>query len=139
MKVVLYTRALTGMDARGQTKQMQAYALSAGWQIAGKFKDKPESTLSQDAPALWDAIKSLKTGQTLLVQSYHALSRNVAYIALIERVIHGKGASLHSVTEKQKMADTPIGCFVREILRLIDDIQQRMGTEAASARKHRKE
>jgi DNA invertase Pin-like site-specific DNA recombinase len=123
MNVTIYTRvstddqAASGLGLSAQVAACEAFAASAGHSITGVFTDAGVSGAAgiEDRPGLLAAVAGLRRGDALLIAKRCRLGRDAFAIAMIEKAVSRKGATILSADNVGNGTD-PASQFMKSVI-----------------------
>ncbi|MBL8642420.1 MAG: recombinase family protein [Rhodospirillaceae bacterium] len=131
VRVALYLRVSTKRQAEhdlsipDQRKQLEAYCLRQGWEIAKEYVEPGASGTTDNRPAFQDMIADARSKprpfDVVLVHSFSRLARDAYQLEYYVRDLRKRGVRLVSVT--QETGDDPSGELVRKIFAMFDEYQ----------------
>jgi len=147
MNTVIYTRcstddqAASGLGLSAQVAACEAFAASAGHSITGVFTDAGVSGAAgiEDRPGLMAAVAGLRRGDALLIAKRCRLGRDAFAIAMIEKAVSRKGATILSADNVGNGTD-PASQFMKSVIDAAAAYERgliRSRTKAALAEKRR--
>jgi DNA invertase Pin-like site-specific DNA recombinase len=95
----------------------------------------------EDRPVLLDAVAALKRRDTLLVAKRDRLGRDVIAVAMIERLVAGRGARIVSAAGEGTDSNDPAGVLMRRLIDSFAEYERALiaaRTRAALAAKRRR-
>lgn len=147
MNVMIYTRvstdeqAATGLGLAAQVAACEAFAAKAGHTVTGLHTDAGISGAAslEDRPGLMAAIGGLRRGDAILIAKRCRLGRDAFAIAMIEKAVSRKGASILSA-DGVGNGDDPASVFMKGVIDAAAQYERgliRSRTKAALAAKRR--
>jgi DNA invertase Pin-like site-specific DNA recombinase len=147
MNVTIYNRvstdeqAATGLGLAAQVAACEAFAAKAGHSITAVCTDAGISGAAglEDRPGLMAAIGGLRKGDALIVAKRCRLGRDAFAIAMIEKAVSRKGASILSA-DGVGNGDDPASQFMKGVIDAASAYERNMikaRTKAALAAKRR--
>lgn len=108
-----------------QTNICREYAEEHGLTVRTVIEDKAVSGKDEFREKLWEAVKQLQKGDTLLVYRNDRLARNVYLMEVIRRAVLKQGAKIVAVTGDVK-GDGPEQVLVRQIVSAISEYERKI-------------
>ena len=107
MKVIAYARVSTedqvanGVSLSAQIDRLRAYARSQGWSLTEVVRDEGASAKNLNRPGLQRVLEAVETGavEAVLVYKLDRLTRSVADLDWITRLLNGQDVALVSLSE----------------------------------------
>lgn len=123
MNVTIYTRvstddqAASGLGLSAQVAACESFAAAAGHSISGVFTDAGISGAAgiEDRPGLLAAVAGLRRGDALLIAKRCRLGRDAFAIAMIEKAVSRKGATILSADNVGNGSD-PASQFMKSVI-----------------------
>lgn len=138
MNCVIYTRFSPRPDAADskscewQQCECEQYAHNRSWRIIKIFNDPDRSGADAYRETLWNAIKALKKGETMLVWKWDRLARDLLLSLQIERAVQKRGATVTAI-EGDIPGNSPQAVAMRQIMMAIAELERKMISERTSA------
>jgi DNA invertase Pin-like site-specific DNA recombinase len=147
MNVTIYTRvstdeqAASGLGLAAQVAACESFASKAGYTVTGLHTDAGVSGAAgiEDRPGLAAAIAGLRRGDALVIAKRCRLGRDAFVIAMIEKAVSRKGASILSADGVGNGTD-PASQFMKGVIDAAAAYERgliRARTKAALAAKRR--
>ena len=147
MNVTIYTRvstddqAASGLGLAAQVAACESFAAKAGHAVAGMHTDAGISGAAgiEDRPGLMAAVAGLRRGDALLIAKRCRLGRDAFAIAMIEKAVSRKGATILSA-DGVGNGDDPASQFMKSVIDAASAYERgliRSRTRAALAAKRR--
>lgn len=134
MNCTIYTRFSPRPDAADskscewQRAECEQYAQKRGWRVVRVFDDPDRSGADAYRETLWNAIKSLRKGETLLVWKWDRLARDLMLSLQIERAVQKRGATITAVTGDIP-GNSPQAVAMRQIMMAVAELERKMISE----------
>ena len=138
MNCVIYTRwsPRPGREdcqsCEWQRAECEQYAHNHGWRVLKVFDDPDRSGADAYRETLWNAIKAVRKGETLLVWKWDRLARDTMIALQIERAVQKRGATVTAVTGDIP-GNSPQAVAMRQIMMVIAELERKMISERTSA------
>lgn len=134
MNCVIYTRFSPRPDAADskscewQQSECEQYAHNRSWRVIKIFNDPDRSGADAYRETLWNAIKALKKGETMLVWKWDRLARDLLLSLQIERAVQKRGATVTAI-EGDIPGNSPQAVAMRQIMMAIAELERKMISE----------
>jgi len=131
-KVVIYSRFSPRPNSEqcdscnAQEERCIEWCLSRGLTVAAKYRDEALSGADEDRPGLWDAIRAMKRGWILLVDSLDRLARSVYFQEYLLGKARQEGWRVDTVRGEDLMSDDPTRVLLRQILSAFSEYERRL-------------
>ena len=128
---VIYTRFSPRPDAADsescdfQRAKCYEFAAQKGWAIRAAFDDPDRSGADEYREQLWNAVKSLKKGDALLVYKRDRIARDVYLMCYVERAVKRVGASVVAVSGDVE-GESPEAQMVRIVVAAMSEYERKM-------------
>ncbi|MGD9846288.1 MAG: recombinase family protein [Hyphomicrobiales bacterium] len=132
-KAALYLRVSTGRQAESdlsipdQRRQITAYCLAKGWDIAAEFVEPGNTATDDRRPAFQAMIDAAlvkpPTFTVIVVHSFSRFFRDQFQFEFYVRKLAKNGVRLISIT--QDLGDDPMSVMMRQIMTLFDEYQSK--------------
>lgn len=132
-KAALYLRVSTGRQAESdlsipdQRRQITAYCVAKGWDVAAEFVEPGNTATDDRRPAFQAMIDAAlvkpPTFTVIIVHSFSRFFRDQFQFEFYVRKLAKNGVRLISVT--QDLGDDPMSVMMRQIMTLFDEYQSK--------------
>ena len=128
---VIYTRFSPRLDAdKSQSCNNQRsicinFAIRNGWKVRAIFDDPDRSGADEYRNKLWDAIKMLKKGESLVVVKRDRLARDLYLMTQIERMVEKRGGCIVAV-EGDTLTNTAEDKLRRHLLDVVAEYERKL-------------
>ena len=132
-KVALYLRVSTGRQAESdlsipdQRRQITAYCVAKGWDVAAEFVEPGNTATDDRRPAFQAMIDAAlvkpPTFTVIIVHSFSRFFRDQFQFEFYVRKLAKNGVRLISIT--QDLGDDPMSVMMRQIMTLFDEYQSK--------------
>jgi DNA invertase Pin-like site-specific DNA recombinase len=140
---ILYARFSDRPDAstcdscEKQLADMRAYCAREGHTVVGEYRDDAISGAEKSEirrPGIWDAIATIRRGQTILARDISRYARDMGILIEIERRIKAKGGRIRTIQEGEKRPDDPMSTFLYRIFGAFSELQRCITREYTRAK-----
>ena len=137
VRVSTTDQAEFGVSLDAQTEKIRAWCLTNGYELARVHVDRGLSGgRSDNRPALLDALRSLREGESLVVYSLSRLARSTKDTLAIAETLDRRGADLVSLSERIDTTSST-GKMVFRMLSVLSEFERDVISERTSmAMKH---
>jgi DNA invertase Pin-like site-specific DNA recombinase len=143
MPVIIYTRFSPQRQANlkesceAQEDACRKWATSKGETVKEVFADKEMSGADADRPGLWEAVKAVKAGDTLLVYKLDRLARDYVLAEYIRGKVASQKGQIRAV-DGDIDDDSDIAVLIRQVLASFAEFERKMiGKRTASVMRYK--